>query len=326
MKITIDSVLMCVGGAAASLLLLAGCASDKGYTVKGTVANMDKGIAVMTLVPDVRDSNSPQAAARSDTVKISGGKFTFKGVVPEAFYAGLVIVPEGGDTLKSSIILENAKITITANKDSIIDYTAYGMGKYLKTVEKGGPNVQASDRFNEMSAAMRNLREEDEHKREAVIADSILAFIAAYPDVEMCGYLAGISVTSPDLMTKVFDALTPRVQQCSMNCREMESRVFSDPKVLKHLRDDYVVCALYCDDKSELNQEDWVTNDRGKVLKTMGKVNSYYALKSYGVNAQPYYVLLGKGGKVLTNPRAYGLDVNEFVAFLEKGLEEYKKQ
>lgn len=111
-----------------------------------------------------------------------------------------------------------------------------------------------------------------------------------------------------------------------MNCREMESRVFSDPKVLKHLRDDYVVCALYCDDKSELNQEDWVTNDQGKVLKTMGRVNSYYALKSYGVNAQPYYVLLGKGGKVLTNPRAYGLDVSEFVAFLEKGLEEYKKQ
>jgi thiol:disulfide interchange protein DsbD len=106
----------------------------------------------------------------------------------------------------------------------------------------------------------------------------------------------------------------------------MESRVFSDPRVLKHLREDYVVCALYCDDKAELKQEDWVTNDQGKVLKTMGKVNSFYALKTYGVNAQPYYVLLGKDGKVLTNPRAYGLDVDEFVAFLEKGLDEYKKQ
>jgi peroxiredoxin len=217
MKITIDSVLMCVGGAAASLLLLAGCASDKGYTVKGTIANMDKGTAVMTLLNDTRDADSPQAGAVSDTVKISDGKFTFKGEVPEASYASLVIIPEGGDTLKSSIILENAKISITANKDSIVDYTAYGMGKYLKTKENGGPNVQASDRFTEMSAAMRDMHEEDDHKRETVIADSMLALIAAYPDVEMCGYLAGIEVTSPDLMQKVYDALTPRVQQCSMS-------------------------------------------------------------------------------------------------------------
>jgi thiol:disulfide interchange protein DsbD len=111
-----------------------------------------------------------------------------------------------------------------------------------------------------------------------------------------------------------------------MNCREMESRVFSDSRVMKHLRNDYVVCALYCDDKSKLEEEDWITTENGKVLKTMGKVNSYYALKTYGVNAQPYYVLLGRDGKVLTAPRAYGLDVNEFVAFLERGLAEYKKQ
>ncbi len=35
-----------------------------------------------------------------------------------------------------------------------------------------------------------------------------------------------------------------------VNCREMESRVWSDPEVLAILRDDYVICALYSDDKN----------------------------------------------------------------------------
>lgn len=48
--------------------------------------------------------------------------------------------------------------------------------------------------------------------------------------------------------------------------------------------------ALYSDDKKVLPESDWVTTDAGKVLKSLGKINSYYALKTYGVNAQPYYV------------------------------------
>ena len=105
-----------------------------------------------------------------------------------------------------------------------------------------------------------------------------------------------------------------------VNCREMEARVWSDPQVLSILKNDYVVCALYCDDKSEVAQEDWVTNDKGKVLKQLGKINSYYMLNTFGVNAQPYYVLQSADGKSLGDPRAYNLDVNEFVKFLQGGL------
>ena len=88
-----------------------------------------------------------------------------------------------------------------------------------------------------------------------------------------------------------------------VNCREMESRVWSNPEVLAMLRDDYVICALYSDDKKQLPESDWVTTDKGKVLKSLGKINAYYALKTYGVNAQPYYVLQGRDGKPLV-PRA----------------------
>lgn len=110
-----------------------------------------------------------------------------------------------------------------------------------------------------------------------------------------------------------------------VNCREMEMRVWSDPEVLSILKNDYVICALYADDKKQLPESAWVTTEQGKVLKQLGKINSYYALKTYGVNAQPYYVLQDNEGKQLVEPRGYDLDVAAFVDFLKRGVEAYKK-
>nr|MBE6192225.1 thiol:disulfide interchange protein [Rikenellaceae bacterium] len=110
-----------------------------------------------------------------------------------------------------------------------------------------------------------------------------------------------------------------------VNCREMEMRVWSDDEVLARLKNDYVVCALYSDDKTVLPKEAWVTTDTGKVLKQLGKINSYYALKTYGVNAQPFYVLQDNEGNQLVEPRGYDLDVAAFVDFLKRGIEAYRK-
>ena len=110
-----------------------------------------------------------------------------------------------------------------------------------------------------------------------------------------------------------------------VNCREMEMRVWSDPRVLEILKNDYVICALYADDKKIVSESDWVTTEAGKVLKSLGKINSHFALKTYGVNAQPYYVLQGEDGKPLVEPRGYNLDVDAFIAFLKAGVEAYQK-
>ena len=110
-----------------------------------------------------------------------------------------------------------------------------------------------------------------------------------------------------------------------VNCREMEARVWADPAVQQILRDEYVIVALYTDDKMPLPESDWVTTESGKVLKTLGKVNANYALTRFGVNAQPYYVLQGKDGKILGEPRGYDLSIEGFVEFLKKGVEEYRK-
>ena len=110
-----------------------------------------------------------------------------------------------------------------------------------------------------------------------------------------------------------------------VNCREMEARVWSDPEVLKILREDYVLIALYVDDKTRLPEEDWVTNNRGKVLKGLGQINAEFAQKRFGTSAQPFYVLLDNEEKELTTPRGYDLDVQAFIHFLKTGLANYKK-
>ena len=102
-----------------------------------------------------------------------------------------------------------------------------------------------------------------------------------------------------------------------VNCREMEARVWSDPAVLQRLRDNFVMVALYMDDKVKLPEDKWVTTENGKVLKDVGRVNSHIAQTRFGVNAQPNYLILSPDGAILAGPRGYNLDVNAFVKFLD---------
>jgi len=111
-----------------------------------------------------------------------------------------------------------------------------------------------------------------------------------------------------------------------VNCREMEARVWSAPEVLEILRNDYVIVALYSDDKKVLPESEWVTTDTGKVLKSLGKINSYYARTRYGINAQPCYILQGRDGRLLAPPRGYDLSVDGFVEFLRDGLDAYRNE
>ena len=110
-----------------------------------------------------------------------------------------------------------------------------------------------------------------------------------------------------------------------VNCREMESRVWSDPTVYSMLSNDYVIVALYSDDKQKLDKEDWVTDaETGKVYKDLGRANSYLARTLWNVNAQPNYVLLSPDGEVLVPVRGYDLSIEGFIAFLQSGLDAYK--
>ena len=102
-----------------------------------------------------------------------------------------------------------------------------------------------------------------------------------------------------------------------VNCREMEARVWSDPRVLERLRRDYVIVSLYVDDKTPLPEDKWVTTPEGKVLKDVGRVNSRMVLERFGVNAQPNYFILDSEGNTIRGPRGYNLSTDGFVEFLD---------
>jgi thiol:disulfide interchange protein DsbD len=106
---------------------------------------------------------------------------------------------------------------------------------------------------------------------------------------------------------------------CS-NCKEMEEKVWSDPRVLERLRNDFIIVALYVDERFELPENEWVTSTvDGKVKKTIGKKNSDFQISRFNMNGQPYYVILGNGEQVLTDPFGYNTDTEAFIEFLDKG-------
>ncbi len=110
------------------------------------------------------------------------------------------------------------------------------------------------------------------------------------------------------------------------NCREMEAVVWSNPLVLERLRNDFIIVALYVDDKTPLPEAEWVTSAYdGKVKKTLGKKNADLQIANLDNNAQPFYVLLGKDERVLAWPYGYDRSAEKFVNFLERGKKKYRE-
>ncbi|MFI5221820.1 MAG: cytochrome c biogenesis protein CcdA [Bacteroidia bacterium] len=105
-----------------------------------------------------------------------------------------------------------------------------------------------------------------------------------------------------------------------VNCREMEANVWSDKQVLTRLQNDFVIVAIYVDDKTELPEKEWYTSTHdNKVKKSIGKQNADLQISKYNTAAQPYYVLIDGDENILAQPRAYDRDVQHFVDFLDAG-------
>jgi thiol:disulfide interchange protein DsbD len=105
----------------------------------------------------------------------------------------------------------------------------------------------------------------------------------------------------------------------------MEAKVWSDPVVLKMLKEKFVVVALYADDKTILPEEKWVkSNVDGKIKKTIGDINLDFQICNFGESAQPLYATLDKDENLLQRPISY-TDLETFKSFLEESLVEFKK-
>ncbi len=112
-----------------------------------------------------------------------------------------------------------------------------------------------------------------------------------------------------------------------VNCRKMEASVWTDPRVKNILENEYVLITLMVDDKEKLPEVIEVEeNGKTTKLKTIGDKWSYLQRHKFGTNSQPYYVLLDKEGKPIGPSYAYDEDIEEYLKFLNTGLENFKKQ
>ncbi len=112
-----------------------------------------------------------------------------------------------------------------------------------------------------------------------------------------------------------------------VNCRKMEEYVWSDPRVLTKLKNDYVVVALYCDDKTELPESAWYTSKvDGQVKQSLGDQNLDFQIAQFNSNAQPHYILLDprKDMSPMVEPVSFDANIDHFVDFLSKGSAVYK--
>ena len=110
-----------------------------------------------------------------------------------------------------------------------------------------------------------------------------------------------------------------------VNCRKMETSVWTDSRVAEKLNKDYVLISLYVDDKTPLKQpvEVKLPDGTSRTLRTIGDKWSYLEQTKFGYLAQPFYVPLDNAGKPLNGSFSFKEDVPAYLEFLDKGLENY---
>ena len=113
-----------------------------------------------------------------------------------------------------------------------------------------------------------------------------------------------------------------------VNCRKMETEVWSDPEVFKRMKNDFIVASLFCDarqDKFLLPENEWYKNEQsGVTIKTIGQKNLDIQSVKYHSNTQPYYFFIDADENLLA-PEGYGYDsdVQKFIDHLDKVLEKH---
>lgn len=111
-----------------------------------------------------------------------------------------------------------------------------------------------------------------------------------------------------------------------VNCRKMEEQVWSDPRVLRRLRENVVLISLYVDERIKLPEEEQYYSEvlKSKV-KTIGNKWSEFQAMHYQTNSQPYYVIIGHYSlEPLLPPTAYDPDIQLFINWLDEGVERFE--
>jgi thiol:disulfide interchange protein DsbD len=114
-----------------------------------------------------------------------------------------------------------------------------------------------------------------------------------------------------------------------VNCRKMESEVWSDPQVMKRLKENFIIVSLYVD----VHNIDLPENERyasaalGKQVETLGDLNTDMQVRVFQANSQPYYFFLdGKEQRLIPDGYGYDPDIDKFIALLDRATAAYKQR
>lgn len=118
-----------------------------------------------------------------------------------------------------------------------------------------------------------------------------------------------------------------------VNCRKMEEHVWIKPEVLSKLSKDFIVVSLYVDDRKELPAELQETYEyevngvkRTKEIKTYGDRWAAFQIATFNSNAQPLYAIVSPEEELMNTPVGYTPDVDEYMTWLNCGLNAYKQK
>jgi thiol:disulfide interchange protein DsbD len=111
------------------------------------------------------------------------------------------------------------------------------------------------------------------------------------------------------------------------NCKLMEAKVWSDPGVLQRLRDNFVIIALYTDDRTILPENEWyVSAVDGRQKKSIGLQNEDLEISIYNTNSIPFHVIADHGGELVIEPMTTTLDIDKYRRWLDDGAAAFRKK
>lgn len=111
------------------------------------------------------------------------------------------------------------------------------------------------------------------------------------------------------------------------NCRKVEERVWSNPKIKQLLMDEVVLVSLYVDERTELPVKEQVYSKAlGRKLKTVGNKWTAFEIEKYNNNAQPYYIIVDENLNNYNKPLGAIYDVDEYYKWMKQGIDGYNSK
>ena len=110
-----------------------------------------------------------------------------------------------------------------------------------------------------------------------------------------------------------------------VNCRRMEEKIWTNPKVYKLLKEKFIIISLYVDDKKILSSAQQFTyttkNGTERKIRTVGDKWSTFETENFKENSQPLYAILNTEEVLLSHPAAYTPSANDYLQWLQCGVD-----